>query len=72
MTYPPAPTTFDDLMQLIPSRGTIAKHRFVVTERPFELQISRNSMNIVWLEFCAPDGRNQFWPCGRRIESVTV
>jgi hypothetical protein len=39
MTYAPAPTTFDDLIQLTSRRGSMSEHRFVVTERSFELQI---------------------------------
>jgi len=71
VTYPPAPTTFDELMHLIPPRGTITKHRFVVAGKPFELQIGRNTGNIVWLEFCLPDPPWHFWTCIRRVESLT-
>jgi hypothetical protein len=52
MLYPPTPTTFEDLVQLIPAPGSISKHRFVVTEKPFELQIGRNQMNIELLSLC--------------------
>lgn len=59
--YPPAPTTFEEVVQLIPPREKIGKHRFVVDDKPFELHIARTSMNVVWLKFCVPDHRWQFW-----------
>ena len=71
MPYPPAPTTFEDLIQLIPPRGTIGKHRFIVAGKPFELEISRNETNIVFLSFRAPDGKTTYWPCIRTVESLT-
>jgi hypothetical protein len=71
VTYPPAPTTFDELVKLIPSRGSICKHRFVVADKPFELQIGRNEANIVHLSFSAPDDHTTFWPCIRTVESLT-
>jgi len=71
MTYPPAPTTFDELMKLIPPRDTITKHRFTIAEKPFELQIGRSSENVVWLEFCVPEPPWQFWPRIRTVESLT-
>jgi hypothetical protein len=37
MLYLPAPTTFDELVKLIPPRGDTNRYRFVVTEKPFEL-----------------------------------
>jgi hypothetical protein len=71
MTYPPAPTTFDELIKLIPPRGQNRKHRFILAERPFELQIGRTSMNVVWFTFGVPDDRWQFWPPVRTVESLT-
>jgi hypothetical protein len=35
--YPPAPTSFEDLIQLIPPRGANNRYRFNVADRPFEL-----------------------------------
>lgn len=72
VTFPPAPTTFEDVIQLIPPREQINKHRFVLGERPFELQIGRTSMNVVWLTFCVPDPRWEFWPNVRTVESLTT
>jgi hypothetical protein len=71
MSYPPAPTTFEDLIQLIPPRGSISKHRFVKDGKPFELRIGRNQINVVFLSFCAPDGRTAYWPCVWTVESLT-
>ena len=62
MTYPPAPTTFDELMKLIPPRDTITKHRFIIADKPFELQIGRNQLNIVFPGYRVPDNRWTFWP----------
>jgi hypothetical protein len=72
MSYLLAPTTFDELIQLIPPRGSISKHRFVITEKPFELQIGRSSMNVVFLSFCVPDAKMTIWPCVRTVESLTT
>ena len=52
--YPPAPTEFEDVIRLIPFRGTITKNRFMIIDKPFELRIGRNESNIVFLEFCVP------------------
>ena len=71
MPYPPAPTTFEDLIQLIPPRGAIGKHRFIVTDKSFELRIGRNQINVVFLSFCVPDEMWAFWPCVRTVESLT-
>jgi hypothetical protein len=71
VTYPPAPTSFDDLIQLIPPRGSISKHRFVTADKPFELRIGRNQINVVFLSFCVPDEIWTFWPCVRTVESLT-
>lgn len=54
MTYPPAPTTFDELMKLIPPRESICKHRFVMAKKLFELKMGRNQLNIVFLSFRIP------------------
>jgi hypothetical protein len=71
MTYPSAPTTFEDLIQLIPPRGTTNTYRFLAADKPFELRIGRNSSNIVYLEFCVPDEQWKFWPHVRTVESLT-
>ena len=71
MTYPPAPTAFEDLIQLIPPRGSITKFRFIKGDRPFELRIGRNQINVVFLSFCVPDEKWTFWPCVRTVESLT-
>jgi hypothetical protein len=69
--YPPAPTTFEDLIQLIPHRGCITKFRFIKDDKPFELRIGRNQINVVFLSFCVPDERWTFWPSVRTMESLT-
>jgi len=71
VTYPPAPTAFEDLIQLIPPRGSISTHRFVTAHKPFELRIGRNQINVVFLSFCVPDEMWTFWPCVRTVESLT-
>jgi hypothetical protein len=71
MTYQPPPTTFDDLVKLIPARGTTSRYRFIAADKPFELQIGRNEANIVHLSFSTPDDRTTFWPCVRTVESLT-
>jgi hypothetical protein len=55
MTYPSAPTTFDELVKLIPPRGATNRYRFIAADKPFELQIGRTSLNVLSLTFCAPD-----------------
>jgi hypothetical protein len=69
--YPPAPTTFDELLKLIPPRGATNRYRFTVANAPFELHIGRNEVNIVHLSFSTPDGHTTFWPCIRTVESLT-
>jgi len=71
VNHPPAPTTFEDFIQLIPARGSIRTNRFVIAEKPFELQIGRNHGNIVFLSFGVPDDHASYWPCTRMIESLT-
>lgn len=71
VTYPPAPTTFDELVNLIPPRGATSRYRFLVADRPFELRIGRTLANVVFLDFCAPGGRTTFWPCVRTVGSLT-
>jgi hypothetical protein len=71
MTCPPAPSTFDDLVRLIPPRGQLRSYRLVLDEKQFELRIGRNDLNIVFMSFCVPDGRNDFFPCVRTVESLT-
>jgi hypothetical protein len=71
VTYPPAPTTFDELVKLIPPRGAINRYRFISADKPFELGIARNQANIVYLSFCTPDDRATFWSCVRTVESLT-
>ena len=71
MPYPSAPATFDELIQLIPPRGSTNVYRFQSADKPFELRIGRNSSNIVYLNFCTPDDTATFWPCVRTIESLT-
>ena len=68
---PPTPKEFDELVKLIPPRGSISKHHFVVADRPFELRISRNRMNVVFFSFCVPDGKTTLWSCIRTIQSLT-
>ena len=58
-------------MQLIPTRGNISIHRFIIAGKPFELQIGRNHGNIVFLSFGVPDDRASYWPCIRTVESLT-
>jgi hypothetical protein len=72
MTYPPTPSTFEDVIQLIPPRDKISKYRFSLSDKLFEIQIGRTSMNIVWLTFCVPDPRWEFWPNVRTVESLTT
>jgi hypothetical protein len=67
-----APSTFEELVHLVPPRGAITKHRFIHEDRPFELRIGRNSFNVVRLEFCVPDEAWTFWPCVRTAESLTT
>lgn len=43
----------------------------MIAEKPFELEISRNRWNIVFLSFCLPDEKTKFWPCVRTVESLT-
>jgi hypothetical protein len=71
MPYPTAPTTFDELVRLIPPRGANNRYRFTATHKPFELEIGRNETNIVQLSFSAPGDRTTFWPCIRTVESLT-
>jgi hypothetical protein len=71
VTYQPASTSFEDLIQLIPARGNISTYRFITADKPFELRVGRNQINIVFLSFCVPDGKTTFWPCIRTIESLT-
>jgi hypothetical protein len=54
VTYPPAPTTFEDLIRLIPQRGVIAKRRLVSSDKRFELRIDRNGINVAFLTFGVP------------------
>jgi len=44
---------------------------FVTADKPFELRVGRNLINVVFLSFCAPDGKTTFWPCVRTVESLT-
>jgi hypothetical protein len=69
--YPPAPITFDELIKLIPPRGATNRCRFIAAGRPFELQIGRNQLNIVFLSFQVPNDKANFWPCIRTVESLT-
>jgi hypothetical protein len=71
MIYPPAPTTFDELVKLIPPRGATNRYRFIAADKPFDLQIGRNELNIVFLSFRVPDDKTTFWPCIRTVESLT-
>ena len=71
VTFAPAPSTFEDLIQFIPPRGSISKYRFVTANKSFDLRIGRNSMNVVFLSSCAPDDKTTFWPCVRTVESLT-
>ena len=69
-TYPNAPTTFEDVIRLVPPRGKIQKHRFVLGDRPFEIQIGRNDMNIVWITFGVPQPHFEFHDVTRKVESL--
>jgi hypothetical protein len=71
MTYPPAPTTFEDLIKLIPTHGSLSIYRFVLAVGPFELRIGRTSVNVVSLSFCLPDDLTRFWLCIRTSQSLT-
>ena len=71
MSYPAAPTTFDELIKLIPQRGGAIRYRFTAADKPFELHIGRNEANIVHMSFSAPDENTTFWPCIRTVESLT-
>jgi hypothetical protein len=67
MPYPPAPTSFDDVIRLVPPRDKIIKHRFTRNERSFEIQIGRNESDFVFIDFCASDEKNEFYPCVRSV-----
>jgi hypothetical protein len=71
MPYPSAPATFEELVKLIPPRGAIAKHRFTINGKPFELEIGRTHYNVVHLAFGVPVDRAQYWPRVRVVESLT-
>jgi hypothetical protein len=71
VTYPPAPTTFDELVKLIPHRGATKRYRFDVANRSFESQVGRNQADLVHLAFSSPHNRASFWPCTRTVGSLT-
>jgi len=70
MTYPNAPTTFEEIVKLIPKRGKVVKYRFVLGDKPFEIQIGRNDMNIVWITFGVPQPRFEFYDITRTVEPL--
>jgi len=67
MFHPQAPTTFEDVIRLVPPRGKIVRHRFVLGDKPFEIEIGTNDSNPVFIDFCAPDGKNEYYPCIRSV-----
>jgi hypothetical protein len=70
MPYPPSPTTFEEVIQLIPRQRKIDRHRFMIGDKPFELTIGRNDSNIVFLEFGMPHPTFEFFPTTRTVESL--
>jgi hypothetical protein len=69
-TYPDAPTTFEEVIKLIPRQGKIDRHRFKLGDKPFELTIGRNDMNMVFLEFGVPNTHFEFFSTTRTVDSL--
>jgi hypothetical protein len=70
MMYPNAPTTFEEIVKLIPKRGKIERHRFMIGEKPFELTIGRNDSDFVFMQFGVPHSTFQFFPTTRTLEGM--
>jgi hypothetical protein len=70
MPYPPAPTTFDEVIKMVPHRGEICKHRFMLGDKPIELTIGRSDSDFVFLELGMPDPHFEFYRGTRTVEGM--